>query len=90
MTQAQLIGLAVLFLFGLIYDLLVDAAQRERGGGSFTAIFVILGLIVTLLVLYLDSANGIYSVEMWIALTFAHLAASGFCMTLGSWRRRNG
>jgi hypothetical protein len=88
MTQAQFFGLAVLFLFGLCYDLLVAAAQRERGDGSFTAIFVILGVTVTLFVLYLDSASGVYNAQTWVALTFGHFAASGFGMTLGSWQRR--
>lgn len=88
MTQEQLFGLACLFLFGLLYDLLVNAAQQERGRGGFTAAFVILGVLVTLFVLFLDSQHGVYTAEIWLMLTLAHFCASGFGMTLGSWQRR--
>ena len=84
MTQGQFFGLVCLFLFGLVYDLVVAAAQNERGRGSFTAAFVILGVLVTLFVLYL---TGVLTLEV-LLLTLAGFAASGFGMTLGSWQRR--
>jgi hypothetical protein len=88
MTRAQFIGLAFLLIFGLYFDLIVASVQRARGRGSFTAVYVILGFLVTLFVLYLDSAPNIYNVQAWIALTLLHFAASGTFMTLGSWQRR--
>lgn len=86
-AQAQFFGLCALFAFGLFYDLLVDSVRRQDGRSSFLAIFVILGTVVTLFVWYLDSP-GLHSAEVSLMLVLAHFAASGFGMTLGSWRRR--
>jgi hypothetical protein len=86
MTQAQIIGLGILLLFGFAYNSAVVWYQRH-GDDKFTALPVIVGLMVTLAVLYLDSLGGVYGVEFWIMLTIAHLAASGSGMTLGSWQR---
>jgi positive regulator of sigma E activity len=86
MTKAQYGGLIILLLFGFVYNVVVERSARA-GKVPFMALFVILGTLVTLFVLYLNAPRAA-SREVWIALTIAHFAASGFGMALGSWQRR--
>jgi hypothetical protein len=86
MTQAQIAGLGILLLFGFAYNSAVVWYQRH-GDDKFTALPVIVGVGVTLAVLYLDSIGGVYDAATWTLLTFTHFAASGSGMTLGSLRR---
>lgn len=87
MTIAHITGLLFLLIFGFLYDLVIEA-QIRRGTGDFTARFVVLGCAVTILVAIIDSLGLTLPAEQWGVLMFAHFAASGTGMTLGSWRRR--
>ena len=87
MTIAHITGLLFLLIFGFLYDLVLDV-QIRRGKGDFTARFVVLGCAVTILIAIMDSLGLMLSAEQWGVLMFAHFAASGTGMTLGSWRRK--
>lgn len=88
MSAAHWAGLLLLLAFGLLFDDYVGA-QIAAGRGDFTARYVIIGCAVTILVLVLDSGGQTYTAAKWGVFTYAHFAAAGIGMTLGSWERRH-
>lgn len=82
MTQAQMIGLAFLLLFGFVFDVVIEALRP-----AIMALAVVFGVGVTLFVLFLDSQGMTLTTAEWTTLALLHFAASGLGMTAGSWRR---
>lgn len=77
-TIWQIMGF--LFLFGFLYNLLINWMERNGYDEGYTALLVIIGVGVTL-VAY-SVIDVVPAIEM--ALAFA---ASGFWMVVGSWWR---
>lgn len=86
MTIHQIVGLSFLFVFGWFYDKLIERSGRI-GERDFTALSVIGGMSVICVVMYADSFDVLMAGQQFVWLLFVHLAAGGFWMTVGSFRR---
>lgn len=75
-----LVVYATLFIFGFIYNLVVQWLERKGYDEGYTAIFVVIGTLVTL--------GGVAALD-WVAalLALGAFCASGFWMVVGSWWR---
>jgi predicted tellurium resistance membrane protein TerC len=69
-----------LFLFGFVYNLLIDWMERNDYDEGYTALLVVIGVGVTLgAYAFIDS---VAALEVLLAFV-----ASGFWMVVGSWWR---
>ena len=72
--------LATLFVFGFAYNLIINWLERNGYDEGYTAILVVIGVLVTLV--------GFAAIDPGSALImFMCFAASGFWMVIGSWWR---